>query len=542
MRVEPGVKRAPGAAVAARLVTAVRSLRGTRADAAIIVAITLLAAGLRLWDLGTVPLGLHGDEAWTGLDARRILREGWIGPYVTSALGQPTGPLYFTALLFKVFPETTMTTRASMALFGIATVPLAYLAFSAMYSRTVGAFAALLLTVMMWHLHLSRTAFMVTAWPFAEMAVLWLLWLALRRKSVPLFAAAGAIHGLGIYTYNVDLLFLPLPFVAIAWWYFAERVAWRRLLLAAATFAAAALVVATPMIVYVARHTDTYRFHERVVSVTNTRKWDDASVFGKTEVLGRRAGEWLRGFAVGGRPDLGDGLATRDHPLVDPLTLLLALIGLTMALRQWRQPESGAVFAALLLLPWGALLTIDDGLFRRTFGLTPFVALLAALPLAWLWDGLCATRDRARPLYLAAFAGALALNGGWTVYQYFGPVQDTATMKFVYPYQVDAASRFIAGLPRGTYVYFYSERWSFDYETRRFLAPDAIGEDRSREFNPQPGEPDFSLAGRSKVAFVFLGTYLDDADRVRELYPGGTEFAGQRGSDVEFRAYVVTGP
>jgi len=540
--VEPGVKRAPGAATPARLVAAVRSLRGTRADAAIIVAITLLAAGLRLWQLGTVPLGLHGDEAWTGLDARRILREGWIGPYVTSALGQPTGPLYLTALLFKVFPETTMTTRASMALFGIATVPLAYLAFSTMYSRTVGAFAAFALTVMTWHLHLSRTAFMVTAWPFAEMVVLWLLWLALRRRRLWLFAAAGAMHGLAIYTYNADLLFLPVPFVAMAWWYVAERAAWRRLLVGAATFAAAALVVATPMIVYVARHTDTYRFHERVVSVTNTQRWRDASVVGKGEILGRRAGEWLRGFAIGGRPDLGDGLATGYHPLVDPLTLLLAVIGLAMVLRHWRRPESGAVFAALLLFPWGALLTVDDGLFRRTFGLAPFVALLAALPLAWLWDGLCAMRDRTRPLYLAAFAGALALNAGWTAYQYFGPVQDTATMKFVYPYQMDAASRFIAGLPPGTYVLFYSDRWSFDYETRRFLAPNATGEDRSVEFSPLPGAPDFSLGGHSKVAFVLLGTYLNDADRVRELYPGGTESEGRRGGDVEFRAYVLSGP
>src|ERR1700674_215736 len=108
----------PSAGIAATLRTRqhdfVRWLYDNRVDIAIITAITLLAAVLRIWRLGTVPLGLHGDEAWTGLDARRVLREGWIGAYVPSAVGQPTGPLYFTALLFKFMPQTTFTLRLSM--------------------------------------------------------------------------------------------------------------------------------------------------------------------------------------------------------------------------------------------------------------------------------------------------------------------------------------------------------------------------------------------------------------------------------------------
>src|SRR5260221_7213075 len=86
-------------------------------------AITALAALIRCVDLGSVPYGLHGDEALTGLDARRILAEGWIGPYVyPSGLGQPAGPLYFTALVFAVFGESVSTLRGSMAVFGVATV------------------------------------------------------------------------------------------------------------------------------------------------------------------------------------------------------------------------------------------------------------------------------------------------------------------------------------------------------------------------------------------------------------------------------------
>lgn len=531
---------------AMRIRRALLGARGTRLDLAVIVAITALAAGLRLWHLGTIPLGLHGDEAWTGLDARRVLREGWIGPYVPSALGQPTGPLYLTALLFKIFPQTTTTLRFSMALFGVATIPLAYLAFSTMFNRTVGAFASLLLAIMMWHLHLSRTAFMVTAWPCMEVATLWLLWLAIRRRSVAWFAAAGLLHGLGIYTYNADLLFLPVPFVAVAWAFFAtrNRLDRRRLLIGAAVLAAVTLAVAMPMLFYAARHTETFRYHERIVAVTNAPAWESASLLGKADLIRHRGAEWIRGIAVGGRPDLGDGLATAGHPLVDGATLFLAVIGLGMALRRWRQPETGAIVAALLLLPWGALLTIEDGLFRRTLGLTPFIALLAALPLAWLWDGLCAMRDGRKPLFLGAILAVLAFNGVWTSYQYFGPVQNTDTMRFVYPYQMDAASHFIAALPAATYVYFYSERWSFNYETRRFIAPNARGEDRSQEFGTLPtgAAPDVSIDVSGTVAFVFLGPYVDLASAVVARYPGGTETDVRRGSEVEFRAYVVHAP
>ena len=96
---------------------------------------TGVAAFLRIYRLADLPPGLHGDEAWTGLDALRIIDEGWIGPYVGSALGQPTGPLYFTAFVFKLSHASLFTLRLSMAILGVATVPLAYLLFRVGFGR-----------------------------------------------------------------------------------------------------------------------------------------------------------------------------------------------------------------------------------------------------------------------------------------------------------------------------------------------------------------------------------------------------------------------
>jgi 4-amino-4-deoxy-L-arabinose transferase-like glycosyltransferase len=521
-----------------------RWLYDNRVDIAIITAITLLAAVLRIWRVGTVPLGLHGDEAWTGLDARRVLREGWIGAYVPSAVGQPTGPLYFTALLFKFMPQTTFTLRFSMALFGVGTIPLMYATFSAMFNRTVAAFSSLFLAVMMWHLHLSRTGFMVIAWPFAEMAVLLALWHAMRLRSLALFALAGALTGVGVYTYNAYYLFIPLPFVAFAWTY-APRRAWsRRTLLHVGGFVVAAVVVSLPMLSYIAGNYTDYRFHQKLVSLTGSEEWRQADGFGEqAHLIWDRADELQGALLHGNRPDFGDGLATSGHPPLGQLMGGLAAIGFLVALWNWRKASYAVVLSGVALIPWGALLTVGDGLFRRTLGITPFVALLAALPPAAAWERVLRWPGRAR--YAAALLLLLPASVGvTTTYQYFGPVQDDPAFRATYPYPMDAASHYIASLPKGTFVYFVAGNWRFDYETRRFIAPDAIGVDRSREFrdrsrDPTPDPIDFSADRSGDVAFVLLAPYLDDLGALTARYPGGTLTEVSRGAELLFRGYFL---
>jgi hypothetical protein len=534
------------AAVASLARSGVRSVSAVRADLAIITAVTLLAAVLRVWHLGSMPLGLHGDEAWTGLDARRVLREGWIGPYVLSAVGQPTGPLYFTALLFKFMPQTTFTLRFSMALLGIATIPVAYAAFASMFNRTVAAFAALLLTLMMWHLHLSRTGFMVVAWPFVQMAVLLALWHAMRLRSIALFALAGALTGAGLYTYNAFYLFVPAPFVAMLWTYAPRRARpWRwRTALHVAAFTAVAFAMSIPLLLYIKDNTDDYRFHQKLVSITNSDRWKDADGVGEhAHLIWRRTVEWQDGLINGDRTDYGDGMATRGRPPVGRLLFAGAIIGLVVAVWNWRKAEYAVTLASILLISLGALLTVGDGLFRRTLGIAPFVALLAALPLAWLWENMLRLPGRAR--YGALFVLVLpAYLGATTVDQYFRTLPDDPAFRIVYPYQMDAASHYIAGLPPATTVYFFSGLWSFNYETRRFIAPDAAGVDRSREFRYSSrvitDEPlDFGVRTTGDVAVILLAPYLDDLDKVEALYPGGTLTEETKGDEILFRGYYL---
>lgn len=533
------------AAARSRVTRTRAAIVAARAEIAIVAGITLLAAVIRLWDIGTVPLGLHGDEAWTGLDARRINADGWIGPYVFSALGQPTGPLYFTALLFRVLPETTATIRLSMAFWGVLTIPVTYLAFRAMFGRTTATFAALLLAIMTWHLHLSRTGFMVTTWPFMQMLTLLLFWLALQRRSIWLYATAGLAAGLGVYTYNAYLLFLPVLAVPSIWTFAGapDRGARKRILAGTAIACAAGLIAAWPLICWARDNSYVYHYHRKIVGVTHSDAWEDGSWLDRADILWDRGAEWGRGLAIGDRADLGDGLATTGHPVVDPVTLSLAAGGALIALRRIRRAEYATVLAVFPIMIWGALLTVLDGLFRRTFGMAPFIALLAALPLAWLWTNMRARGDNIGSAALGVIAGGLVILGAINVRAYFGPVQDTVAIRFTHPYQLHQASQYLDTMPRDTYVYFYSDRWRFTYETRSFLAPGFTDfQDRSTEFrfHASPEAPlDFGADRSRRTVFLLLGTYIDELGTVEAMHPGGVAAEGRRGDEVTFRAYVL---
>ena len=172
-----------------------------RIDLAILVALAAVAGSVRLTMLTEIPAGLHGDEAWTGIDAARILEEGWIGPYVRSATGQPTGVLYLAAPFVQVFGETVFAIRALSAVLGIVTVLMAYLTFRVMFDRPTAAFAAVILAVSLWHLHFSRIAFTLISWPLMELVTLLFIFLGLKTKQWPYFGLAGVAFGAGVYTY-----------------------------------------------------------------------------------------------------------------------------------------------------------------------------------------------------------------------------------------------------------------------------------------------------------------------------------------------------
>jgi hypothetical protein len=251
----------------------------------------------------------------------------------------------------------------------------------------------------------------------------------------------------------------------------------------------------------------------------------------------------------GGVPDGGDGLSTDGHPPVAPIIYFFALAGLVMAFMRFRRPEFLILIAAVALLPLGALLTVGAGMYRRTLGLAPFVAILAAIPLARAYDGIWAQHGRLRWAALAlfivpAYAGVVATS------EYFGETQDDPVIKTLMVQEQHVASLWMDELPQETTFYHYSGRWSFNYETRRYNAPDADGIDRSREFRQPPGDGpiDYSIDTDGPIAFVFMAPYIgipEDANsidglaEVQRLYPGGEVVERFHDGRIMFQGYYL---
>jgi 4-amino-4-deoxy-L-arabinose transferase-like glycosyltransferase len=488
-------------------------------EALILLMITLLAAGLRLWHLGTVPPGLHGDEGWTGIDAHRILTDGWIGAYVPSALGQPSGPLYWTALVIKVLGDGVWQLRFSMAMLGILTIPATYVAARIMFpDRRVAIFSALLLALFSWHLVYSRIAFLVISWPLVEMLVVALLMLAIKRDEMRYYALGGLVLGLGVYTYNVYPLFALAIGIFLVLQLLQRRVRRERMALGIGIALACGLLTAAPLIHYVMDEKNDYFAHHRVYSLMSQPEFKQATYAGKVKKVVSRTRDYLKLVVWGDHPDSVD--ATGRKATLDWLSLILVGAGVVMVLRRPRDPATQLLMVMLLMLPLGAILSIEASV-RRTLGLTPFLVMLMAQPLAGLWRRAEVSTGVTQKLVGGLLVVAVALFALFNVGQYF-PDYTEDYAKWVFVEQDARASEYMAAYKGSPYVYFFSGRWSLNYETKRYLAPDVKGEDRSTQF----AGPQINLTfDRSKDSLVMLlPPYTDMAQTMQDLYPDGQSY------------------
>jgi hypothetical protein len=291
-----------------------------------------------------------------------------------------------------------------------------------------------------------------------------------------------------------------------------------------------------------ARTHEEYFWHHQDVALTASPAWREGGWRERAALLAARGVEWGTGVFTGGAPDDGDGLGAQDYPLLDPVTAIAAVAGIGLALRRWREPAYATLLVGAATLPLGALLTIEGGLYRRTFALAPMVAVLAALPLARLWRQATARGAASARAAVVAVAALLVLSGARTVQRYFGPQQVSDQMRYVFPYQIDAAARFVATLPPDTAVFWYSDRWPAVYETRRWFAPDADVIERSPEFGA-PLEPDGTPVLRAdsdrESVFILLGTYVGLADTLQQRHRDGTRVEETRDGEILFRAIRV---
>lgn len=425
--------------VAADLDTFFHSKQWRRLEIGLLLAILLLAAILRFWQLAQMPPGFYHDEAYNGLDALSLVQgktfpqfyEGWELYAQDAHAGNPPEPtrfplffegnygrepvhIYLMALSIKLFGATPFAVRAVPAAAGVLAVLTTFLAakvvlrpekiedqrvkikdrvMQSLIFNLAPLFAAFTLAILFPAIHFSRFGLRSMLFvPVETLAVVcfWQGITASRKGRVPSWlwlGLAGFLLGFGLYVYAAARLF-PLLFVAfvLIWWWrdkTAVLTQWRGLLL----MGLVAGITAVPILLFFARYP--YFFIFRIGYVANKGMGAVAGKPWLTWLL--NVGRVLRGFFWQGETHLRHNLPGR--PYLDSIQALFFLLGLgysaLLILRKRSRITHHALRLIFLLLWLGVMLlpsimSGDAPHFGRLTGAAPVVAIFVGMGAAWL--------------------------------------------------------------------------------------------------------------------------------------------------------------
>lgn len=492
---------------------------------------------LRTWDLSELPVGIHGDEALMGVDARRIVLDGWIGIYTPEALGQPTAPMYFTAPFEAFFGPSAFAVRIGSAVAGTLTVALIYLVAQRRFGHEVGVAAAVVLAAMPWSLHFSRIGFPLAWWPLTVLAAAALIDRAGQSGRRRDWALGGFAAAFGVYVYNSHWVWGAAVFVAVASWYvIGGRYTDRRIsTLIWGPIAAGFTLV--PMFRYMVDPTKGYGGHFRLVRRTNTPDWEQASWLeriGDVATWYAQAWKYLVWSPI---PDGGDASGViRQVPLV---VAFFAIIGLLVVLYRNRTLFMAIALATIAVMPIAPAITVN-GYVRRAYAMAPFLAILAGV-------GVVAAITLVRGLHVPSAAvltvGVVAGLLLTSVVPYFTTFRDDGFQKWVFVEELESASQIIEQNTdrQAVFVNWYSGRHYIDYSSLTYRLPGLQGANRAPldQGFADPMNIDLWDTPRAQL-FLLIGPYVDQIDALVQRYPQGEIVARRQSPPVA--GFLVPAP
>ncbi|HEX6289861.1 MAG TPA: glycosyltransferase family 39 protein [Herpetosiphonaceae bacterium] len=409
-----------------------RSRAGRGLVAGALLALTMLALGLRTWRLGMVPAGLHFDEAAHGLLVQNHLFRGQTPVFFSSYTGHEALYHYTLAPILALLGPTILVLRLAASLWSSALVPVVYLLGARCWGWRCGLMAAIAAACGGWLVHVGRIGFRANALPVVSGLAVLVLYRALLRQRRRDWLLSGALFGLSLYTYlaarMLPLLVPPLLLYLLIW----HRPLLRRSGRGLALWTIALLVVVTPLIVHMLRVPSDLLERVRQISVAETQAGSPMLA------IGRQILATLGMFGVRGAQNGFFNLPSR--PVFPGIAALPFYAGVALAVWRWRSlPYALALlWLGLMLLP--TILAADAPHWLRAIGAAPAAYLLWGLGLGAAWDWIAAHRRWGAALGWAAALGCTLWWTQATAREYFGVWARRPELYYEYMrYATDAA-------------------------------------------------------------------------------------------------------
>ncbi len=485
------------------------------------VLIIVLAALLRSWDLDELPFGVWYDEAQGGLEARRWLAEPdhlpVFSPYTHS--GSHLIMLYGAALRF--ISDSIQGMRLVSVLFGVGAVLAAYLFGREVKGPLLGLTMAFFVAVMRWHLNSSRIAMPGIDATFFVLVSLFFLARLLHRGHLRDAAFAGLAIGFGLSFYTAFRLFVialgvfvPLGMAIWPQWRrrFSETRWWGRFGIRLGVFVLATGIAVMPMLQFAVRQPELFWSRVRTTSIFHNREEPE---------LGRALADTLVKhigmFHVSGDKNGRHNLP--GEPMLDPLTGMLMIMGLCLAVRNRNDPSNLFFVILLPISLFGGIFSLDFEAPQavRSVVALPVVAYLCALPVLYLSK---AFKNRLpesnRVWWLAACGLAMAGIAGVNAHTYFVRQASDFAVWQAFSTAETLTGKKMAELG-AEYDFYVSPYWK-NHPSIRFLSPGTRGPNSLALPDAMP-----IRASADRPAAVF--THPDDYrvhQEARRIYPKAT--------------------
>lgn len=377
-----------------------------RVSFALAVVMLLLAAGLRMWDLSTLPSGFHPEEI-KDIRITETVRQGTVEVFYLVGTEAREG-LYHIALMAVTafFGDGLIGFHIFSVFLGLLTLSLTYAVAMRLYGPMAGIAALTLLAVGMWPVLLSREVSREIALMFIISAVLLALVQSLpvsevrfvRAPNTTPFATLGVMVGLSPYIHPVGLLVILFSVMFIGYMVLTRQPMSRRVFSYTGFAILVLIIISMPYL---------------ISSLRLPEQSGAARLFYEGGAIPQNIFSSITN-SLGGFFLIGDANPLYNlpaRPLIDLVSGLFVVVGLSFAVRSWRQPRFALPLIGLIVFAPVALLTGSSPSFLAYTPLLPLLALLFGLGVHMI----SANLERAvRPVFYTALIGLIGFNLLWT--------------------------------------------------------------------------------------------------------------------------------